>query len=142
MAKKQSTKTRNFPAKQGNNEVGYGKPPKQHQWKSGQSGNPKGPPKHRTQLWTYFCQYMGMTDAERAKLDKSKLTASQETALKMVENAVKGKGCGSERMARYVVDREEGKAAEHLILDRLDILSDEECEEIRQVLQKNYGCIG
>jgi hypothetical protein len=26
-------------------EVGFGKPPKKHQWKPGQSGNPKGRPR-------------------------------------------------------------------------------------------------
>src|SRR5438094_9837788 len=28
-----------------NDDVGYGKPPKQHQWKPGQSGNPRGRPR-------------------------------------------------------------------------------------------------
>ena len=31
----------------GDNEVGYGKPPKEHQFKPGQSGNTKGRPKSR-----------------------------------------------------------------------------------------------
>ena len=38
-------------------------PPEDHQFKPGQSGNPAGPPKRRTQLWTYVCKYMEMTDA-------------------------------------------------------------------------------
>jgi hypothetical protein len=78
---------------------------------------------------------MGLTADERAKIDRTKLTAAQETALKMVEKAVTGKGCGAERMARYIVDREEGKAAEHLILDNGTDLSDEECEELRTLIQ-------
>lgn len=33
-------------------EVGYGKPPKQNQWKKGQTGNPKGRPKGAKNLET------------------------------------------------------------------------------------------
>ncbi len=115
--------------------VGPGCPPREYQFKPGESGNPSGQPKHRTNLWTYFTQYMDMTADERAKVDRTKLTAAQETALKMVEKAVKGKGCGFERLARYIVDREEGKAAEHLILDNGTDLSDDECEQLRTLIQ-------
>jgi len=55
-------KDTNTPVKQ--REVGPGRPPKEHQFKPGQSGNPEGPPKHRTHLWSYFCRYMAMTDAQ------------------------------------------------------------------------------
>jgi hypothetical protein len=119
--------------------VGPGCPPKEHQFKPGQSGNPNGPPKARTHLWTYFTQYMAMTADERERIDRTKLTAAQETALKMVERAIKGKGCGFERLARYIVDREEGKAAEHLILDNGADLSDDECEELRKLIQGKHG---
>ena len=123
--------------------VGPGCPPKEYQFKPGESGNPNGQPKHRTNLWVYFTQYMAMTADERAKVDRTKLTAAQETALKMVEQAVKGKGCGFERLARYIVNREEGKAAEHLILDNSTNLSHEECEQLRvqmrEFIEANAG---
>jgi len=120
-------------------EVGYGKPPVEHQWRPGESGNPDGPPRHRTNLWVYFTKYMAMTAEQRAAIDHSKLTAAQETALKMVENAVQGQGCGAEHMARYVIDREEGKAAEHLIISEEDALTDEECEELRKVILERHA---
>ncbi len=63
-------------------------PPKEHQFKPGESGNPNEQPKHRTNLWTYFIKYMAMTADDRAKVDRTKLTAAQETALKMVEKAM------------------------------------------------------
>ncbi len=119
--------------------VGPGHPPKEHQFKPGQSGNPKGPPKSRTYLWKYLCDYMAMTDEERAKIDLSKLTAVQQTAFTIVESAAKGEGCKAERLMRYIVDREEGKAAEHLILDNGADLSDEECDEVRKLILQNQA---
>jgi len=127
---KETTKTKNY-------EVGYGKPPKEHQFKKGEVHNPKGPPVRRTQLWVYITKYMGMTDSELDKLDWSNLTQSQQTALKIIENAKNGSSCGSERLARYIVDREEGKAVERLIIDNENTLTDEECAEIREVLSEN-----
>ncbi|UCD51940.1 MAG: hypothetical protein JSW27_04740, partial [Phycisphaerales bacterium] len=77
MAKKRAT----FPVEQGERDkVGPGNPPKEYQFKPGESGNPKGPPRRRTNLWTWFCKYMGMTDTQLAKLDPKKLTAAQQTA--------------------------------------------------------------
>jgi len=119
--------------------VGDKKPPKEFQFKPGQSGNPNGPPKHRTQLWTYFCRYMALTDAELATLDRKKLTQAQQAALKLVQNAKKGKYSGSERLARHVFDREEGKAVEHLVIENENTLTDEECEQIREELLKSHA---
>jgi len=127
-----------FPAKQGKSQVGYANPPDEHQFKPGQSGNPNGPPKHRTQLWTYFCRYMNMTDADIKNLKKSTLTQSQQTALKLVENAKEGRYSGSERLARYAIDRDEGKVVEHLVINEdQNVLTDEDCERIREVLRRN-----
>lgn len=81
---------------------------------------------------------MEMTDAELDKVDRSKLTQAQQIALKLVENAKKGKGCDSERLARYCVDRDEGKASEHLIIDKDNGLSDDECDQIRGMSRMAY----
>ena len=110
-------------------------PPEDHQFKPGQSGNPAGPPRHRTQLWLWICKYMGMRDAEIRKLKRAEMTQAQQSALKLVRQAKAGKYCGSERLARYIVDREEGKATEHLVIDQDNSLSDAECDEIRAVLR-------
>jgi hypothetical protein len=140
MLKTKQTKGRKFPAKQGKSkvDVGYKKPPEKTQFKPGESGNPTGPPVRRTQLWVYFCRYMQMTDSQIAKLDRKKLTQVQQTALRLVENAKNGKYSGSERLARHVFDREEGKAVEHLVIENENTLSDEECEEIRELLKRSF----
>lgn len=108
-----------------------------NRFESGESGNPAGPPKRKTQLWVWFCKYMEMTDSEIKKLKPEKLTQVQQTALKLVENAKNGNYSGSERLARYVIDRDEGKAVEHIILGNDDTLTDNDCEEIRDLLKKN-----
>ena len=142
MAKKRTSKrSKTAPKPDGDDgyKIGYGKPPKEGQFKPGESGNPMGQPKHRTHLWTHFCKYMAMTDAELAKLDESKLTQSQKTALSVVRKAADGKAAGVETMARYITDREEGKATEHIILGDADTLSDEECDELRTLLLKRHN---
>jgi hypothetical protein len=139
MANEGTSKRKKLPAEQGAYKVGNKRPPKEHQFKPGQSGNPKGPPIRRTNLWVWVCKYMNMTDVELEKLDKSTLTQAQQTALKLVENAKKGKYSGSERLARHVFDREEGKATEYLVIENENTLTDEECEEIRRLLIKNHA---
>lgn len=139
MAKKKKTENVELAVRQGDYKVGNKKPPKEHQFKPGQSGNPNGPPVHCTNLWVWFCKYMTMTDGQLQKMDSKKLTQAQQTALRLVENAKAGKYSGSERLARHVFDREEGKAVEHLIINNENSLTDEECEQIREELLKNHA---
>lgn len=118
--------------------VGPGCPPKEHQFKPGKSGNPDGPPKHRTNLWVWFTKYMNMTDARIDRLNREKLTQAQQAALTLVEKVKAGEKIGSTTMARYIVDREEGKAAEHLVLDNGTDLSEDECDELRKLIQGRH----
>jgi len=138
MIKKKAAKKRKIPAAQRKSKVGYKKPPEEHQFKPGESGNPKGASVRRTNLWVWFCKYMTLDDTALAKLDRSKLTQAQQTALRLVENMKDGKYSGSERLARHVFDREEGKAVEHLVIENENTLTDEECEQIRQELLQNH----
>lgn len=135
--KQAKSKDSKVPVEQGKPTVGYKHPPKEHQFKPGQSGNPKGPPIRRTNLWVWFCKYMNMTDKRLEKLVKTKLTQAQQSALKLVKNMRTAKASGSERLALSVFDREEGRAVEHMIIGEEDALTDEECEQIRQELSNN-----
>ena len=137
--KKPPANSKKHPVKQGDYEVGNKKPPKEQQFKPGQSGNPKGPPVRRTQLWVWFCKYMNMTDAQLAKLAKTKLTQAQQAALAIVENMKNGKYSGSQRLAKDIFDREEGRAVEHIIIGDETALSDDECEEIRKLILENHA---
>ena len=132
-----STMEKRSSSAQGKSEVGYKKPPREYCFKPGQTGNPHGAPVRRINLWPTFCKYMLMTDAELEKLDRDELTQAQQAALAIVENAKNGKYSGSERLARHVFDREEGKAVEHLVVENENTLTDEECVEIREILAKN-----
>ena len=136
-AKKKQAKGEELPSKQGEYEVGNKKPPKEHQFKPGQSGNPKGPPKRRVQLWTYICQYIALTDAQLEKLHEKQLTLAQQWALRIVKNTKTAKVLHLDRFARYVIDRDEGRATEHLVFEDENVLTEEECEEIREVLRRN-----
>jgi len=128
-----SEKNDKFAAPQGNTEVGYSNPPDEYKFKPGESGNPNGPPKHRVNLWLWVCKYSSMMDKEIAKLEKSELTQAQQSALKLIQDMKEGKYSGSGKLARYCIDRDEGKAVEHIMF------SDEEVEEIRDVLLKNHA---
>ena len=83
-------KTKDIPSKQRDYKVGHCRPPKEHQFKPGQTANPKGPPKRRTQLWVYINQFMAMTDSQLKKASQKRLTQAQQIALKLVENAKAG----------------------------------------------------
>lgn len=108
-----------------------------NQFKPGQSGNPKGAPAARTQLWRYVCIYMDMTDAKLTSTKKKELTQSQQAAMKIVEDMKDGKASGSSRFAQYCVNRELGKPKEHVQIDSAPTLSDDECEDIRKLLRGN-----
>jgi hypothetical protein len=137
MVRKKQDKSKKIPAAQGKSGVGYKKPPKEHQFKPGQSGNPKGAPVQRINLWPRFCRFMNMTDADVKKLDRTKLTKAEQTALRLAEDLQQGKYSGSQRLARHVFDREEGRPIEHMVIEQGDILTDQECEEIREILKSN-----
>ena len=64
---------------------------------------------------------------------------AEKGEIAVVENAKEGKYTGSERLARHVFNREEGKPTEYLVVGgNENALSDDECDEIRDLLRKNH----
>ena len=128
------------PAEQGlkptRSDVGYGKPPVEHQFAPGESGNPAGPPRAKSNLWRHYCRFLAMSDTQRAKEAKRKdLTAAEKTALKQVAQLMKKGLAGTAWLAtKESWNRDEGKPTEHIEVRHEDVLSQEECDEIRQAM--------
>ena len=78
-----------------------------HQWRPGQSGNPKGAPPSRTNLWRYICEYMEMTPEklQRVALKSSELTMARRAALVTVQKM----GAGEWTRLKEMIERSEGK---------------------------------
>jgi len=75
-------------------------------WKPGQSGNPKGVPRARVNLYRYICEYMEMTPKQLKKLKHDELTMSQRAALK---TALIMADEGEWQRIKEMIDRNEGK---------------------------------
>lgn len=79
-------------------EVGYGKPPKEHQFKPGQSGNPKGRPKHKTELESQRDMRAILMQAAMTPVTttidgrRTKIPALEAVYLKMFAKAIEGDG--------------------------------------------------
>lgn len=116
--------------------VGHCRPPVEHRFQPGRSGNPAGPPAARSNLWRWFCHWLAMTPEELRQEKKRKdLTMSQRAALKHAEQLVRKGLAGTAWLAtREAWNRDEGKAAERVEVTYDNVLSEEECEAIRKAM--------
>jgi len=118
-------------------DVGYGKPPKEHQFRPGVSGNPAGTPASRANLWRYLCQFLteGEASARRAQADKSRplsVRIAAKQALQLLKKGFVGVGTV---VSMRTWDRDEGRPVAHVVMESPDVLTPEECEEIRQAMK-------
>jgi uncharacterized protein DUF5681 len=99
--------------------VGYGKPPKAHQFKPGQSGNPRGRPKGAKNTDTIISDLLQKKLVLREGGGARKITIHEAIIRKFVENALNG----NSKSATFILDRHEsaqGRATETAELDQND----------------------
>jgi hypothetical protein len=73
-----------------NYKVGYGKPPKQHQFKSGQSGNRKGRPKGTKNTATLLREILDRKIEVRTGSTVRKISVREAMLTRFAESALKG----------------------------------------------------
>lgn len=71
-------------------EVGYGKPPKQHQFKPGQSGNPKGRPKKNKNVTALFREELERKITVTENGVSRKLTKREAMVRQLVNSGLNG----------------------------------------------------
>ena len=108
--------------------TGYGKPPKDSQFKKGQSGNPKGRPKETRNLRTLFDDVM-LEEVEYTENGKKRCrTALEVIFLRLRQRALKDDSKAAEMILRYFqqfgMSRSESEPIDALLDDDKAILED------------------
>lgn len=132
---------RSLPAQQGQKpkraDVGPGRPPVEHQFAPGQSGNPAGTPASRANLWRYICGFLALGEAEacRCQMDKTRPLAMRIAAKQALQLLKKGLGGVALHATMRMWDRDEGRPVAHVVMESPDVLTPEECDEIREAMR-------
>ena len=84
-----STKSRTRPLPPDDREIGYRKPPSQHQWRKGRSGNPAGRKKGSRNKRTIIVRLMEQKLGRKIE-NLSKLTRYEAMLLKGIQKALTG----------------------------------------------------
>ena len=117
--------------------IGYGKPPKEHQFQPGQSGNPSGRPKKRrtfeTQVRDLFTRKLAVRDGEKVK----NVSVLEVALLKLVERVTKGEHRALEHLfklaSEYEVCGPRGFPITSKMAEKLD---DQELEALDRIYEK------
>ena len=120
--------------KQGNNEIGKGKPPAEHQFKQGQSGNPNGRPKGKRNFRTIFDESVKMAKEEAKKKGQD----LGDVEVRLVKRAVIEALKGNYKHFSYLMDRLHGKAKQSIEHSSEDVEPIQMDIRISELLKKAY----
>lgn len=85
----------------GPDEVGYGRPPREHQFKPGQSGNPKGRPKGTRNEATILQDVLNRKITVRDGGKPRKIPVIEGIVLRIIEDSLKG----NTKSASFILNR-------------------------------------
>jgi hypothetical protein len=93
-------------------DIGYGKPPKQAQWKKGQSGNPKGRPRRDRNISALVAALLGQRIVVRTGKTTKRRTRLEHLVHRLFERALSG----DPRLMKMALDEarnDEARAVKH-----------------------------
>ena len=94
-------------SKNGMNDVGYGKPPKNSRFKVGRSGNPKGRPKGSLNLATVLQRTLRETIVIDKNGRRQEITKLEAAIVELVGKATSGDGHAIRYLCQLVISTEE-----------------------------------
>jgi Family of unknown function (DUF5681) len=106
-------------------QVGYGKPPKQHQFQPGQSGNPKGRPKGAKNTSTLLCEILDGKIDLRTGATVRKVSVREAILLRIAQSALKG----DTKSAHFLLQRYDAETTQAEVQQTVEYESMEEAKE-------------
>ena len=110
-----SAPNRKTGSKGASNEVGYGRPPREHQFKPGHSGNPRGRPKGSKNETTILHALLNRKIEVRQGGTLRKITVLEAILMRFTEDALKG----NTKSAAFLFNRYAGVQADDALGDEL-----------------------
>ena len=102
-------------SKSASDEVGYGRPPREHQFKPGHSGNPRGRPKGSKNETTILYGLLNRKIEVRQGGTSRKITVLEAILMRFTEDALKG----NTKSAAFLFNRYAGIQAEEAVGNEL-----------------------
>lgn len=116
--------------------VGYRCPPTAHQWKPGQSGNPRGRPKKTQSLKGEIDEFLRGKITIREGTKTMKVSALKALVLKLSNLAFKGDLRAMQMLLSLAASQMSAAPVERLVLKDFSSLSDDELRTMEGLLQK------
>jgi Family of unknown function (DUF5681) len=112
--------------------VGYGKPPKQHQFKPGQSGNSKGRPKGAKNTSTLLREILDGKIDLRTGASVRKVSVREAILLRIAQSALKGEI----KSAHFLLQRYDAETTQAEVQETEVDIRYESTEEAKEALAK------